>query len=1057
MEPTISNKLSLLKQLIVFYLFILIPSICVAGTTGKISGNVSDKETGKPLAGVNIQIKGTYQGAASDENGYYVILNVQPGNHELKINMIGYSPVSMSNVRVEIDLTASVNIQLSTEVIEGETVQVFAEKKLVRVDVAASQKSISSENIDQLAVSSVSDVIGLQVGISGFSVRGGSYNETMFMVDGIVLNDERTSDPTTSIPLSSIQEISVQTGGFSAEYHNVRSGVVNVVTKEGSVDSYSGSISIRNSSPGQKHFGMSPYDKNSFWNRPYFYDEVAWTGTENSAWDEYIQRQYPTFEGWNRVSEQTLADSDPNNDLSPSGAQKLFTWENRKNGAISKPDINIDAGFGGPVPFISKKLGNLRFFFSTLIEQNEYLYEVSRSGLNRSSSFLKLTSDLSNKMKLTYSYLNGEVEGTTLSRGGGTSIMNDVWDLASQVNRGGFTMPWRLFTNEYWSPTTVKNHTNALKLTHQLSAKTFYKILIKHDYKDYYTWHGTMRDTTKDNEVIEGYFTDDSPDGFWGSPYFSVEGRLAFGGAISTSRDTSTISTITFKADWISQINSTNQIKTGFEYILSDLNLEFGSRNEFLSEGNYWTSMSQNPFRLAFFLQDKLEFKGFVATAGFNLDYVNPNGNWVVLDVYDDDFFSSNFSPENEEDFSKESIKPNIILSPRLAISHPITVVSKLYFNYGHYRQMPIAQDLYRIRRGNGNEVINMGDPSLPLAKTISYELGYDHALNNLFLIHLSAYYKDISDQQDNTQYISANSKVIYYQLTANSYEDIRGFELDLSKVQGDWITGNINYEYRVNTSGYYDVKKYFENPADQRDYLSKNPKQEKPRPLPKIKSVIDLHTPLKFGPKIAGQYVLGDWHMNLISSWREGSWFTYNPNNVPGIEYNVQYKNNYNIDIKIAKSFYVGNLRLKLYADIYNAFNIETFSGYGFEDGFDYNYYMQSLHIPDNVAGELGYHNFNGEDAPGDVREDDVDFVPMEWVSDINNVSNPSNRPIYFDDESETYMKWTEESGWSEVNKSYYSWVMDNKAYIDMPNIDHYVFLNPRDIFMGINISYDF
>ena len=48
-------------------------------------------------------------------------------------------------------------------------------------------------------------------------------------------------------------------------------------------------------------------------------------------------------------------------------------------------------------------------------------------------------------------------------------------------------MPWRLFTNEYWSPTSVKNHTNALKLTHQLSAKTFYKILIKHDYKDYYT------------------------------------------------------------------------------------------------------------------------------------------------------------------------------------------------------------------------------------------------------------------------------------------------------------------------------------------------------------------------------------------------------------------------------------------------------------------------------------------------------------------------------------------------------------------------------------------
>jgi outer membrane receptor protein involved in Fe transport len=53
------------------------------------------------------------------------------------------------------------------------------------------------------------------------------------MVDGIVLRDQRDNSPITSVPLSSMQEISVQTGGFSAEYNNVRSGVVNVVTKEG--------------------------------------------------------------------------------------------------------------------------------------------------------------------------------------------------------------------------------------------------------------------------------------------------------------------------------------------------------------------------------------------------------------------------------------------------------------------------------------------------------------------------------------------------------------------------------------------------------------------------------------------------------------------------------------------------------------------------------------------------------------------------------------------------------------------------------------------------------
>ena len=272
-----------------------------------------------------------------------------------------------------------------------------------------------------------------------------------------------------------------------------------------------------------------------------------------------------------------------------------------------------------------------------------------------------------------------------------------------------------------------------------------------------------------------------------------------------------------------------------------------------------------------------------------------------------------------------------------------------------------------------------------------------------------------------------------------------------------EWVTGNINYEYRVNTSWYYDVKKYYENPADQREYLVKNPKQSKPRPIPRIKSVIDFHTPLRFGPKIAGQYFLGDWHMNVISSWRAGSWFTYNPNKVPGIEYNVQYKNNYNFNIKISKSFFMSKLRMKVYADIYNVLDIKTFSGYGFEDGYDYNYYMQSLHMPGDIAGELGYNDFTGNDKPGDVRDEGVEFVPMEWVSNVENISNPSERPIYYNAMTETYMQWTEESGWGEVAKSYYDRVIDNKAYIDMPNIDHYVFLNPRDIFMGINISYAF
>ena len=1041
--------------------FLSLFSFSLAGVTGKISGRIVDEESGEPLIGANIILQGTSNGAATDIDGYYHILNISPGYYDLKINMIGYAEKSVTNIRVEIDLTSVINVSMTIEALATEAIIVQADQKLVRTDVASSQKSISSDQISEMPVSSVSEVVGLSAGVSGLSVRGGSFNETQFMVDGLVLNDERTGEPTTGIPLSAVQDISLQTGGFGAEYRNARSGVINVVTREGSKDSYSGTISIRQSPPAQKHFGTSPYDPESFWFKPYLDDEVAWTGTNNGAWDEYQQRQYPSFDGWNSVSEQTLADDNPNNDLTPAGAQKLFTWEHRLNGAIKDPDINIDAGFGGPVPFLSSKYGNLRFFVSALHEQDMYLFEVSKPSLEKRSYLLKLTADMKNNSKLVYSFLQGEMEGTTLSRGGGTNIINSVWDLASEVNSSGFTMPWRIFTNDYWSPTKVNNSTHALKYTRQTDDKSFLDFLIKFDSKKYYTDHGPVRDSISTFEIFgEGedvWVADEAPIGFFGGPLFSVEGRLAFGGAISTSRDFSKIKVLTLKGNYISQLNNNHQLKAGGEVVLSDLYLKFGSQNEFLPSGNYWSRSEVNPFRISLYGQDKIEYNGFVATIGLNLDILNPNGSWYNVDTYDDDFYSSNYSQDLEESFEKKKLKSQVELSPRLAISHPITESSKLYFNYGHYQQMPIAEDLYRVRRGFSEEVLTIGDPTLPMAKTISYEVGFDQSFYESYLVHLAAYYKDIKDQQNYTRYISANSKVNYSKLTANSYEDIRGFEIELSKLKGDWVTGFVNYEYRVNTAGYFGLERYYENPGDQREYELSNKKQSKPRPIPRIKSVVDFHTPNKFGPNINGQYLLGGWHMNVISRWSAGSWFTYNPNNVPGIEYNVRYVDNYNIDLKFSKIFHTGKIKIKVYADIYNALNTKTFSGYGFEDGFDYNYYMQSLHMSEDYVGELGYNYFEGNDKPGDFRKKGTEFVPMEWVSDVNFLSDPSERPIYYDNSTEQYLQWTSAGGWQDVNQSYFDKVLKNKQYIDMPNQAYYIFLNPRDIFIGINISYDF
>lgn len=1046
-----------LKSFILGLICLLLPTQIFAGTTGKISGRVTDGSTGEPLPGVNVYLEGTMLGAASDIEGYFFIINVKPGTYTLKATFVGYADYTVKEVIVQSDLTTQININMQPEVMTTEEVVVIAEKPVIQEDVAASQKNISSSEIQALPVTSVEEVVGLQAGVtSGLGIRGSSSNEALFVIDGINLRDNRNNEPITEIPLSALEEISVQSGGFGAEYNNVRSGVVNVVSKEGDPSKYSGILTVKVKPPQQKHFGISPYERNSFWMKPYLDPDVMWTGTDNGVWDEYTRRQYPDFDGWYTVSERTLADDDPTNDLTPEGARRLFLWQHRKQGDIKKSDYNIDGGFGGPVPFVSKKLGNLRFYASYKRERDMYLIQLTTDALETESYMLRLTSDLSKTMKLSLFGLYNETVGTSSSRSGGTGLFTSAYGIANAIERIGFTAPWRLYTNIYFSQGNRYSHMLSAKLTNVVSPKTYWEAKLTKTGRNYFTGPQRVRDRTKKYEIFDGYFVNEAPYGFERDAVFSVEGRLGMGGAVSVGRDSSKVSSITAEFDLTSQFNRHHQFKTGFEFVYEQYDMGFGMVNYFLPEGNTWTSIDQNPFRASMYFQDKIEYEGFVANLGLIADYFNTNGKWFEVNPFDRAFFSENYSPEDEEQFRTEEAESNITFSPRLAISHPITENSKLFFNYGHYRQMPTSERFYRIQRDIRDKLDYIGNPTIPLARTVSYELGYDHALFDQYLLRVAAYYKDIKDQEYWVRYISFDGKVNYRKLTNQSYEDIRGFEIDFNKRFGDWITGNVNYEYRVGTSGHFGTAYMYENPAEQREYERRNPEQFKPRPQPRFKSYIDLHTPKQFGPEFAGRQVLGDWHFNFISNWTAGGWFTWNPNNVPGIQYNVQWKDFYNLDLRITKTFPFSNFDIKFFADINNIFNFKHFSGVSFFDGFDYEFYMKSLHLPKDITDELGYGNIPGDDRPGDYRKTGVEFQPMEWVSTIENVTDPSSRAIYYDANTKRYMEYRD-GDWSKVEQSRIDKILEEKAYIDMPNQSYFTFLNPRNAFFGITLTYRF
>ncbi len=210
-----------------------------AGTTGKIVGQVVDGENGEPLPGANIQVEGTMLGAATDEDGQFVILNVPPGTYTVVASMIGYQTVRKKEVRVTSDFTTRLKFILNPTALElGETVEVVAKRPLVRRDQTASIAEFSGDDIRQLPVETFQEVLSLQAGVTvdpagGIHIRGGRSSEITYIVDGIPITDEYSGLPSVSVENNVIEELRLVSGAFNAEYGRAMSGVVNIVTREG--------------------------------------------------------------------------------------------------------------------------------------------------------------------------------------------------------------------------------------------------------------------------------------------------------------------------------------------------------------------------------------------------------------------------------------------------------------------------------------------------------------------------------------------------------------------------------------------------------------------------------------------------------------------------------------------------------------------------------------------------------------------------------------------------------------------------------------------------------
>ncbi|MBU1064848.1 carboxypeptidase-like regulatory domain-containing protein, partial [bacterium] len=213
-------------------ILILAVNICYAGISGKILGRILDSQTGEPLVGVNVVIEGTTMGAASNTQGNFIIINIPPGTVNLKASMIGFKPVIVQNVRVRIDLTTNVKIEMESTVLDlGESVVVTAQRSMIQMDVTSSQAIVSSEDIDEMPVEEFEEVVKMQAGIiegSGgeLHIRGVRSNEISYLIDGISVTDPYSNTMGVEIENNAIQELQIVSGTFNAEYGQAMSGII---------------------------------------------------------------------------------------------------------------------------------------------------------------------------------------------------------------------------------------------------------------------------------------------------------------------------------------------------------------------------------------------------------------------------------------------------------------------------------------------------------------------------------------------------------------------------------------------------------------------------------------------------------------------------------------------------------------------------------------------------------------------------------------------------------------------------------------------------------------
>jgi outer membrane receptor protein involved in Fe transport len=850
-----------------------------AQTWGKIVGYVRDGQTGEPLPGANVVIEGTTMGAATDHNGYYLILRVPPGRYNLRASFIGYQNVVKVDVEVLTDLTTTVDFQLQPVAIQGEQVVIVAERPLVRRDLTASEARVQAEEIDALPVQNVQDVLVLQAGIvrdagGGFHIRGGRSSEIAYMVNGISITDDYYRTQALVVENESIRELQVVSGAFNAEYGNAMSGVINVVTKDGGnnfaakVEAYAGDY-------------VSSHDE-TFWNigkinpfSDYSIQAVVSGPIVRDRLTYFLTGRRLSYEGWlygpyvyrpqgrAQVVEGKVVPVRGDSSAVPMNPQERWSAQGAVKWRIGEV-LTLKTDFLG-----SRYKAN---YYNHSYRLNPYgrrnYYGYGATVINKlthvlsPSTFYEATLSLKKNQDESYLY-------------------EDPYDPRyvhpDSLTAGSFEF-FKAGTDLYRSFRTTQTVIGKLDLTSQITQRHLVKVGVE-----------AQRDWIDFEDLTLVPATDST-------------GRqiVPFRPAIEP---TSTPNHSKFRR---SPERYAAYVQDKIEY--KDVVINVGLRFDYFMSNGHVPADPQDP--------------NVYKPLRLNHIYRDLNGDGVIELAEQTE--ANRYTLEERKRFWYKRASPKWQLSPRFGIAYPITDRGVIHFSYGIFQQIPDYSQLYagdEIKLTEGQGIAGpFGNPDLNPQRTTMYELGLRQQLTNDIAIDLTGYYRDIRDWVSTSPPIPTYAAGVTYTKRINrDFANVRGLTFSLIQRFSRNLMLNLNYTYQwaegTNSS-----------PEDEYFALTQGAEPKK--------QLAPLDWDQRHTLNANFYYGRANWGVSAIARYWSG--LPYTPeilsgtltgqNVISGLSTNTRRRpNRFTVDVNAFRRMKLGKAEFELFVEVYNLFDAKN------------------------------------------------------------------------------------------------------------------------------------